>query len=173
MFTEGFSKEAFFMPPSVGFNPLRGLAYGSGSLKRVGKSLSGFASKQMAKGQQAYRSGVAGVNKAELGHGAQRARDAKGARDMEAFQAAHKAKHGVLPSGSDLTAKADEIAGRGRIDRATVLARHKRLQERKPSWAMRHPLMTAGAGALGYKMLAGGDQQQPSPPPQMMYPQQY
>jgi phage FluMu protein gp41 len=79
-----------------------------------------------------------------------------------------------LPPSAEQIQQMSEASRAGIRERAKSLhaAKLKRLESEKgPSWAMRHPLVTAGAGALGYKAMFG-QESAPEQRPQIIYPQQ-
>jgi hypothetical protein len=56
--------------------------------------------------------------------------------------------------------------------RNAVVERAKKMNATKPSFAHRHPLLTAGGAVIGYRAAFGGKDREETPPPQVMYPQQ-
>ena len=144
-FTSGFEKTAFIASAL-------GAAGGtiSKATKGTVKAVKGFASGQKAKGIESYRRASGVGSKAAPGAGL----------------AARRAPGGKVTP---------EVAGKARAD---LFARKDRAdaskQTKKPSWARKHPFLTAGGLYLGARTAFGGgdDKDQRSSQPQVI-PGQY
>lgn len=161
-FISGFEKNAGLAPISK--SPiLRGAAYSGRKLRSAAKELLSIPEHPIGEAAVALTEGARAAAKGvhrEIGK-------SYGAAKLRKMQRLAKEEGGKL-SKEQLATRAAKLKEHQALD---VLRRHGKIEKaNKPSWAMRHPLLTAGGGALAGKYLLGGEQKQEAPP-QVIYPQ--
>lgn len=152
MFTEGFEKVAIILPA---MQKVRG--WGARAIGGATKAVKQFATSQKEKGVSAYRAGKAG-----------KARVA--GESLYNVRATKAARQGRSPGS---IGESEALAKKSKGD---VFARQKKMKEsaeaRKPSFAKKHPFITAGGLYLGTRAaFGGGEDKQQQQQPQYVGPQ--
>ena len=169
MFTDGFKKTASAPKPSLVGEAAHLVGRGAGVVARFAGKETKAVGKTLKESGKGFKQGFRGVSPS--GHAKPERGSALAKVQARKISKGKELKHGpssekVKPF-SPQTRKS--MLTRGAKEKMEKRKEGIRSAARGPSWAMRHPLLTAGAGVVAGKAIFG--EKKENPEPKILYPQ--